>query len=74
MKCLECGHTLTEMRRELIDFTIDLPRTDRLWTCWSYAHTHYAGHCKNCLRDWEWDEIFKNDKVETTQPTRIFWG
>ena len=77
MKCLECGHDLIEMRRELVEYVIENPITikaDCPWSIWKSSHTLYAGHCKNCLRDWEWDECFKDGKVTVSQPTRIFWG
>ena len=74
MKCLKCGHDLTEMRRELIGFHLDVPEPDCPWDNWSYSHTEYAGHCPNCLCDWEWSEYFVNGQSKSTQPTRIFWG
>lgn len=74
MKCLECGHDLTEMYRELIGFQVDVPKPDCPWDNWSYSHTEYKGHCENCLRDWEWYETFVNGQFKTTQPTQIFWG
>lgn len=75
MKCLECGHDLEEMRRELIGFTVDNNANPNLpWELWKYSYTVYAGHCKNCLRDWEWSEKFENGKFSTEGPERIFWG
>lgn len=74
MKCLECGYDLIEMRRELLNFTVDVESYKYPWDLWKHSHTQYAGHCPNCLCDWAWDELFYDDKVEVKQPTRIFWG
>lgn len=74
MKCLECGHDLIEMRRDLLERAIDMEFYKAPWELWISSHTHYAGHCKNCMCDWEWDEYFKDGKFITTQPARIFWG
>lgn len=74
MKCLECGHDLIEMRQELIWFVVDSTKPNSPWTHWNASHTDYAGHCKNCLCDWEWHEIFKDGKCTVSQPQRIFWG
>ena len=74
MKCLECGHDLNEMRREVILFTVDDEKPKFPWQHWKDSHTVCAGHCRNCLCDWEWDEWFAEGKFGTTQPSRIFWG
>lgn len=74
MKCLECGHDLIEMRRELLGFTVDTESHKYPWDLWKYSHTEYAGHCENCFCDWEWGESLDDGKFITTQPTRIFWG
>ena len=74
MKCLECGHDLIEMHRELIGFTVDVESHKHHWDLWKYSHTEYKGHCKNCFCDWEWGESFEDGKFITTQPSRIFWG
>ena len=76
MKCLECGHDIVEMHKNLVvchvpEFTdFDTMHESKR----TYSHTEHKGHCPNCLRDWEWEEIFKDGKVTVTQPTRIFWG
>ena len=74
MKCLECGHDLIEMRRDLLGFVVDVESCKYPWDIWKDSHTGYAGHCKNCMCDWEWDEWFAEGKFQTTQPSRIFWG
>ena len=74
MKCIECGHDLIEMRRELVNFIVDVESWKYPWDLWKNSCTRYAGHCKNCLCDWEWDELFYDGRVEVKQPTRIFWG
>lgn len=72
MKCLECGHDLTVMNQDLIGFAP--ANRVRGINYWSYSHTECRGHCKNCLCDWEWDEIFENGQCTVTQPIKIFWG
>jgi hypothetical protein len=72
MKCLECGHDLTIMYEYPVGF-IPFNKIGNV-NYWSYSHTEYKGHCKNCMRDWEWDVLFKDGKCEMTQPQRIFWG
>lgn len=74
MKCLECGHDLIEMRQELVHFAVDDLKSNKHFQRWNYSKTEYAGHCENCLCDWEWDESFEDGKFIATQPTRIFWG
>lgn len=73
MKCLECGHDLIEMRRKLVEFneqhSLDWPNI-----IYDYSRTEYAGHCENCLRDWEWEETYEDGDFLITRPTRIFWG
>lgn len=77
MKCLECGHDLTEMRRDIIHCardSLDAIRTDLYYQNWSYSKSECAGHCTNCFRDWEWTESFDCGEFIVTQPTQIFWG
>lgn len=74
MKCLECGHDLSEMRRELVGFVINNEKPQSPMPHWSFSHTAYAGHCRNCLCDWEWDEYLDKGNFSATQPKRIFWG
>ena len=74
MKCLECGHDLIEMRRELVGLVIDNEKSNNHWQYWKFSPTEYAGHCKNCLCDWEWNEYFDKGNFNATLPTRIFWG
>jgi hypothetical protein len=75
MKCLECGHDLIEMRRELVGFTIDVPKTENDFVeNWGYSRTEYAGHCENCLRDWSWEETYEFGDFLISRPQRIFWG
>jgi len=73
MKCLECGHDLEVMRQELLEFTEDSNKKD-LWPIWKFSHTEYAGHCRNCYRDWTWYETFNEGVYTSTNPERIFWG
>lgn len=73
MKCLECGHDLEIMRQELIGFTTN-PDVKEPWDIWNYSNTEYAGHCKNCLCDWNWYETFNEGVYTSTKPERIFWG
>lgn len=74
MKCLECGHDLIEMRQNLVCFNFDKTKPDHHWKYWNYSRTEYAGHCKNCLCDWEWEEYFDDGSFYIKGPTRIFWG
>lgn len=74
MKCLECGHDLKEMRRELIGFVTSETQRSEYWEDWKYSCTEHAGHCENCLSAWQWTETFEDGKFTTTQPERIFWG
>ena len=73
MKCLECGHDLIEMRRKLVEFN-ELHSLDWPKIIYDYSRTEYAGHCENCLRDWEWEETYEDGDFLITRPTRIFWG
>ena len=73
MKCLECGHDLIEMRRELVECN-ESPNQNEPWRIYDYSRTQYAGHCQNCLRDWEWEETYESGDFLITRPQRIFWG
>ena len=61
MKCLECGHELEVMHEEEIINDSGL----------GYVRKEVIVHCRNCLCDWQYDEITER-YIENFR--RKFWG
>ena len=68
MKCSECGHELEVMYEEILEH-----RPSNGYN-FEYINKECIGHCKHCLRDWQWEETYEFGDHMISRFRRKFWG